>query len=252
MKQPHAEKPNQPETQLEIIPKSTAEKLEGHAKIIRTYINGQRKSTAETFGYAFLAGHRMLVAKEDVPHGNSNPGDGTFAERSAKNRGFKNWVEANFPNITFRSAERWMVFASAIVKKAEEKSDTCRISKTLPLMIGRGKINAKDRPVILEAVKTVMDGKGMLEFMRDSNLLRDPLKPTYHPRKPLDPEAQLAAEKKSAEDLWHLVFGDLALALPQKERLDTPFIKTAIDHLVDAGNELRELLKTRKGGKTES
>lgn len=212
--------------QLEIIPKSNAEKLEGHAKFIRTCVKGQRKGAAEIFGYAFLAGHRMLQAKKDVPHGNSDP-----------NAGLKKWAEANFKDVTYRTLARWMEFARGVSGVLENSEAPA--FKRLPLMLNRSKIKASDRPTILRAVLEVMDGKGMLAFMRDSRLLNDAITPEHNPRKKVSPDQALAAKQKQAAKLWKGVTGDLTLGegvikhLPPEDRYKAAVVcASAVNKLV--------------------
>src|SRR3954471_15634008 len=110
---------------LEVISKAVAEKLEAHAQVIHTLIAAQRRGAAEQFGYAFLAGRALLQAKAIVPNGNSRHPDA----------GFKNWVIANLPEITMRTAENWMLFAESVLSRAQ--MDACNS----PLLLGSVEIN---------------------------------------------------------------------------------------------------------------
>src|SRR5437868_4537349 len=105
---------------LEIIPKAVAEKLDTHADLIHQLIAAQRRGAAEQFGYAFLAGRALLQAKTIIPNGNNR----------FPNAGFKHWVEANLPEITMRTAENWMLFAEAILARAQLDAATS------PLLLG--------------------------------------------------------------------------------------------------------------------
>src|SRR6185437_14300637 len=141
---------------LEVISKAVAEKLEAHAQVIHTLIAAQRRGAAEQFGYAFLAGRALLQAKAIVPNGNSR----------VPNAGFKNWVAANLPEITMRTAENWMLFAESVLSRAQV--DACNA----PLLLGSLEISGTAHDSILKLVPEIMDGKGMIRFMRDSRLLR--------------------------------------------------------------------------------
>ncbi len=141
---------------LEVIPKAIAEKLEAHVNVLHTLIAAQRRGAAEQFGYAFLAGRALLQAKAIVPNGNSR----------APNAGFKNWVAANLPEITMRTAENWMFFADSIIARAQVDAVSS------PLLLGAVEINGSAHDSILQLVPEIMDGRGMMRFMRNSRLLR--------------------------------------------------------------------------------
>jgi hypothetical protein len=232
------------EVQLEILPRSSAEKLDQHAKNIGTYIKGSQKGAGELFGYAYLAGREMLLAKAVIPNGHSH----------SNNAGFKDWIEARFPKFGYRTAARWMQFADsvtlALAEKAgadiSSKSDPGSLSAKQPLVLRKGKLTVRDRASILQAVVSVMDGKTMTDFMRDSRFLRDPEKPTHHPRKPVSPDKALAARKKQALSHWTTTINDLTLGCTVAQYLDIHLIQQALDTLVETGNALRELLKARK------
>lgn len=215
--------------QPELISKTAAETLETHAKFISSCIRGQRKSAAEQFGYAFLAGHRLLLAKADLPHGNSD---------SDLNGGLQRWAERRFRDCPYRTLSRWMVFAEAVTPHLVQ-------TPAAPLMLDRSKIKACDRPVILDAVLRVMDGKGMMKFMRDSRLLRDPEKPLHHPRKPVSPDKAIAAKTKKAGRLWSSIRSDLHLAATVLSLLDDQVLAETLDALVTASNQIRALQRAR-------
>jgi hypothetical protein len=183
--------------QLELIPKSVAEKLEHHAANISLFIAGNRKGAAEQFGYAYLAGREMLAAKPVVPHGNNGNANG----------GFQRWVQARWPKLPYRTAACWMLFADAI----NSHVGVTQLLKEKPLLLKKGRLTVKDRATILQAVPLVMDGKSMTRFMRDSRLLRDPEKPQHHPRKKIAPDKALAAKHKQAVKHWTCIMGDLNL-----------------------------------------
>src|SRR3569833_121408 len=141
---------------LEIISKAVAEKLEAHAEVIHTLIAAQRRGAAEQFGYAFLAGRALLQAKAIVPNGKSR----------LPNAGFKNWVAANLPEITMRTAENWMLFAVSVLSRAQVDASNS------PLLLGAVEINGSSHDSILRLVPVFLDGIGMMRFMLDSRLLR--------------------------------------------------------------------------------
>src|SRR3569833_3139666 len=126
---------------LEIISKAVAEKLEAHAEVIHTLIAAQRRGAAEQFGYAFLAGRALLQAKAIVPNGNA----------SAPNAGFKNWVAANLPEITMRTAENWMLFAESILTRAQVDA------LNSPLLLGSVEIAGSAHDSILQLVREILD-----------------------------------------------------------------------------------------------
>src|SRR3954467_940559 len=136
-------------SKVEIIPKILAEKLEAHARTIREFIAGQRRGAAEQFGFAFLAGRALLQAKGIVPNGN----------HKKPNAGFRIWVEANFPEITVRTAENWMTFANEVMTRAQVAAPDS------PMLLGPGELNGRTHDCVLELVPQVMDGKGMMKFM---------------------------------------------------------------------------------------
>jgi hypothetical protein len=217
-------------TELELIPKSTAEKLDTHVKKIKTFIQGQRKGAAEQFGYAFLAGRQLLQAKSDLPNGNSKDA----------NAGFQKWVEASFPAITHRTATNWMVFAESIMARVELDAPKS------PLLLGVGKLNVKTRNSILDIVPKVMDGKGMMTFMRATRLLLDPEKPEAIPPKPLTAQEKNKAKAEQAKRVWKAIRTDLGTGLKVIKRLEATDLKQMLDDLVDAGNKIREQLKKLK------
>jgi hypothetical protein len=215
---------------IEIIPKAIAEKLEAHAGIIRNLIAAQRRGAAEQFGYAFLAGRALLQAKEIVPNGNLR----------APNAGFKHWVEANFPEITMRTAENWMLFAESILARAQV--DTA----TSPLLLGSVELSGQSHDSILQLVPEVMDGKGMMRFMRDTRLLRPPERPRYVPRKAIS--AREATREKSAQARrhWEAIMADLDTGGNIVARIENVAdLQRYLDLLIDTGNKIRAVLKKR-------
>jgi hypothetical protein len=216
--------------ELELIPKSTAEKLDGHIRQIRTYIAGQRKGAAEQFGYAFLAGRVLLQAKDDLPHGNSDP-----------NAGFQKWVAAQFPEITYRTAANWMVFAESVMAQVQIDAPKS------PLLLGVKKLNVKTRNSILNLVPSVLDGKGMMAFMRSCRLLRDPEKQKHTPTKPATKQEANKAKSEQAKRVWKSIRSDCETGLKVLKWLDADVLQQNIDAFVDAANQCRDQLKKLKG-----
>lgn len=216
-------------TELELIPKSTAEKLDHHVKLVKTFIAGERKSEEELVGYAFLAGRALLQAKADLPHGNSDP-----------NAGFKKWVEAHFPDYSYRTAANRMQFAELVTATLQVDAPKS------PLLLGIKKLNVKSRASILTAVREVMDGKGMMEFMRAGRLLADPEKQKHTAPKPTTKQEKNKAKAEQAKRIWKTITGDLGTGLKVINRLDADELKKALDCTIDAGNKIREQLKKLK------
>jgi hypothetical protein len=215
----------QPHQTLELIPKSTAEKLDAHTKKISAYIDGHRKGAAEMAGYAYLAGLVLLEAKATITHGNGD-----------SNAGFKNWVEARFKKITHRTATNWMGLAQSIQAAAAILPEF----NNSPLLLGIGKINSKNQTVVLNLVRQVMDGKTMMKFLRDSALLRDPEKQKHHPAKAVSAQEANKAKAKLAKRVWDRLRSELDAACKVLSRLEPDDWKKNIDALVDAANRNRE------------
>ena len=219
--------------ELEFIPRIVAEKLEKHANVIHTLIAAQRRGAAEQFGYAFLAGRALLQAKDIVPNGNVK----------TPAAGFKRWVEANFPEITMRTAENWMFFAEAIMARAQTDAVTS------PLMLGSVELNGQSHDSILQLVPEVMDGKGMMHFMRDCRLLRSPPRERHPARKPVSAHEVAREKSAKAHRVWDRIVADLNAGetiLPCIE--DTKDLKCYLETLAEVGNKIRALLKRRSEG----
>lgn len=213
---------------LEVVPRAIAEKLEAHAHVIHTLIAEQRRGAAEQFGYAFLAGRALLQAKAIVPNGNAR----------TPAAGFKHWVEANFPEITMRTAENWMFFAESIMARAHANAATS------PLLIGSMEMSGQSHESILQLVPEVMDGKGMMHFMRECRLLRGPARQRNLQGK--TPAVRQSDEKKSAvaRRVWERIITDLAAGVPSISNIDCAAdLKRYLNALVDAGNKIRAALQ---------
>jgi hypothetical protein len=216
---------------LEVISKAVAEKLEAHAQVIHTLIAAQRRGAAEQFGYAFLAGRALLQAKAIVPNGNSR----------VPNAGFKNWVAANLPEISMRTAENWMLFAESVLSRAQV--DACNA----PLLLGAAEISGTAHDSILKLVPEIMDGKGMVRFMRDSRLLRVARRSRSKPTVMLS-AADISRQKNTrAVRAWERVFVSLEHAtnilrdIQSDESLDR-----YSNLLMEVSNKVRAAIRVRK------
>jgi hypothetical protein len=216
---------------LEIIPKAVAEKLEAHANVIHTLIAAQRRGAAEQFGYAFLAGRALLQAKSIVPNGNAH----------APNRGFKHWVEANLPEITMRTAENWMLFAESILARAQIDAITS------PILLGTVELTGQSHDSILQLVPEVMDGKGMMRFLRHPRLLRRPKRQRHIPCKIVSPRETTREKSAQARRIWESILVELDTGAKIVPRLEnTEDLKRYLGALIDAGNQIRAVLQQRK------
>jgi hypothetical protein len=213
---------------LEVISKSTAEKLEAHAKVIHTLIAAQRRGAAEQFGYAFLAGRALVQAKAIVPNGNIK----------TPNAGFKRWVEVNFPEITLRTAENWMAFAESIMAHAQ------LALLNSPMQLGSVDLNEQSHETILQLVPEVMDGKGMMRFMRECRLLRAP-GPQSEPVHELDlPTVKNGEKSTPARRLWERIMTDLEKGEKILSNIEsTEDLRRYLEAVVNVSGKIRSALK---------
>lgn len=216
---------------LEVISKAVAEKLEAHAEVIHTLIAAQRRGAAEQFGYAFLAGRALLQAKAIVPNGNSR----------VPNAGFKNWVAANLPEITMRTAENWMLFAESVLSRAQVDASNA------PLLLGAAEISGTAHDSILKLVPEIMDGKGMVRFMRDSRLLRVARRLRSKPVVTLS-AAEICRQKNTrAVRAWERIFVSLEKATNLLRDIQTgENLTRCLNPLMNASNEIRAAIKVRE------
>jgi hypothetical protein len=213
---------------LEVIPKSIAEKLEAHAKVIHTLIAAQRRGAAEQFGYAFLAGRALLQAKAIVPNGNLK----------TPHAGFKRWVDANFPEITMRTAENWMAFAESIMAHAHLSATNSS------LQLGSIDLNEQSHESILQLIPEVMDGKGMMRFMRECRLLRAPAPQPASSQNPGSPDPANQDESVPARRLWERITADLKKGELILSNIDSAEdLKRYLEALVSAAGKIRAALK---------
>lgn len=213
---------------LEVISKAVAEKLEAHVQVIQTLIAAKRRGAAEQFGYAFLAGRALLQAKAIVPNGNSR----------RPNAGFRNWVAANLPEITLRTAENWMLFAESILSRAQVDVPSS------PLLLGAVQIECSAHDSILKLVSEIMDGKGMMRFMRDSRLVLTPKRARKIPGKIVSAAQQRVEKNVRARRFWERVLASIDQAvkiLPHIEN-SQDLIRYS-EHLAEAGDHIRKVVR---------
>jgi len=163
-------------------------------KIIE-YDAGCRQAFGEQMGYAFLAGLALNRAKDLVPHGNSG------------GPGFTKWREANLPEISERSARRYMEFSGKLILSypAVGKTATVAVFKSERLELPEGALPEQEQKAVLQAVHDAADGKTLTEMYRDLGIIREAKKQQHHPRKPTTPEQELeAARTAAAETVLHL------------------------------------------------
>jgi hypothetical protein len=214
---------------LEVISKAVAEKLEAHAEVIHNLIAAQRRGAAEQFGYAFLAGRALLQAKSIVPNGNSR----------LPNAGFKNWVAANLPEITMRTAENWMLFAESIISRAQVDAGNS------PLLLGTLDMNGSAHDSVLKLVPEIMDGRGMMRFMRDTRLLRV-TKRSRKSKQKMDPASVRRENAVRARRLWERIVAELEEAcscLANVERVED--LNRYLKSLLAASSTVRVAAKVR-------
>lgn len=141
---------------LELIPAGDAKtehRLSALKKNIAVCESGIIRSGAQMFGYAYIQGAALREAAELVPHGK-----------------LEKWVEQNFPTISARTATRRVEFANRIDLKSATVAD---LKEVKPLISSAKKLKKTDEANILKVVTEVMDGKGMMEFMRAGKFIAD-------------------------------------------------------------------------------
>lgn len=217
------------------LPAATEKQLELHKKNIRLYTDGVRRSGAQFFGYAFLAGREINLAAELLPHGELLP-----------------WIQQNFPAVSEPATRIWRNFS----KELESKFVTITNLPTAGLLKNPTKpkksFSEKECSLITETVNKVMDGKGMMEFMRGCKLLREPKAHTHTPPKPLSPEEITKAELEQAEAVVDALVGDINLILVEQKDVASVLTivspkkrKELLDAAVTLNNKLRELEKSK-------
>jgi hypothetical protein len=212
---------------LALIEKEAAEELDQLKARIVEYDREFHSAFQRQMGFAFLAGAALLRAKEIVPHGQ-----------------FMAWREAEL-SVERSSAERYMKFADAV-----GKFPTVGNLKEVKLL-GEGEpLTAAQQKKITEAVHELADGKTLTEMYRDLGVIRQPEKPKHHPRKPVDPGADLDAQKAWSLDLrnaWSAPLRVFLTALADEEgdhvHLPKKEWQACLDILTEATAEARKRLK---------
>jgi hypothetical protein len=179
---------SQKETKFELMPAPSAaveKRLAAHKKNLAAYVKGMQSGAAQLFGYRFLAGREMLMARELLPHGE-----------------LRSWVEEQFPGISERTSRNWMAFAEAVLAKTATVADLKSVAGPLQLDSGKVRFSAKEHSLIARLVPDIMDGAGMVEFMREARLLKEPPKATHHPIK-MTAKDKAEAERREAQDTIH-------------------------------------------------
>jgi hypothetical protein len=140
-----------------------------------------------------------------------------------------------------RTAENWMLFAESILSRAQV--DACNA----PLLLGTVEINGTAHDSILKLVPEIMDGKGMMRFMRDSRLLRVIRRARNQPNTPHCARDILRQKNARARCVWDRILVNL-----DKAAKKLPDIESAGDlnryatFLTEASHKLRAAIKARK------
>ena len=212
-------------SEVEVTQADTIAKLHEHKKKISTYLVGEKKGAAELFGYAFLAGREMLLAKDTIAHGNA--GD--------PNAGLMQWMKLEFPKLAYRTCGKRMVFAREVIKAAEALPPR----KKRPLQLDSA--TEKNFDAILKLMPAVMDGKSMSEFMRDRRLLKNAEKQKHHPVK-ITKQEQAKAKAAQARRVWSAWRSD-SESLRTLKLLAVEDLQRTLDAAVGVSNKCRELLR---------
>lgn len=123
--------------------------LAAKTKQFSTWYAKMRASAAQAIGYRVLCGHVLNEAKESLAHGE-----------------FEDYVEKQF-GIPKSTQQCWREFSElflAEMLKTDQKYNVVLLKKSTPRAV----------EMILELAPRIMDGKGMIEFMRDCKLLAKP------------------------------------------------------------------------------
>lgn len=182
-------------------PDQVAVRLETHAKEVDAYLQGERIGLLQHEGYKFLAGCKFLEIKEETSHGNAVNGEG-----------FVKFCQRRFLNVPHRTITFRMDFATKVLARAKEIPGF----KHQPLVLGRptAQLSVEQQEAILKMVPEIMDGRGMVEFMQDMKLLKEPelagglrasAEQLAKPRKPSAAEIAKAADELTRERAGWLV-----------------------------------------------
>jgi hypothetical protein len=142
-----------------------------------------------------------------------------------------------------RTAENWMLFAESILARAQADAASS------PLLLGTVELSGSSHDSILQLVPEVMDGKGMMRFMRETRLLRPPERPRYVPRTPVSARETSKEKSAQARRYWESILTDLDTGGNILARIEsTADLERYLDMLIDTGNKIRALLKKRSEG----
>ncbi len=210
-------------------------KLAVHKKNIRAYANGVDRSGAQLFGYAFLAGNEMNLAADILPHGQ-----------------LLAWIENSFPDLSNGTVGRWRNFADTV------KAKFPTVGNLKPLQLKK-KFSKVEQEEILKAIPQIMDGQGMVEFMRSCKLLNEP-KPiggdtrqtlpdgSHPPAPPRKPNAQEQAQ--AADETVRVIYGGYLKTLIEDRENFILCKLSAINELEDLrlalGRKIEAVKKERK------
>lgn len=142
---------------LELTPSETAtveKQIAADVKMIRFAIKGNERARNLFFAYAAIAGARANHIMEITAHGQ---GEKILAKE--------------FP-LAERTLRRWREFATDVEANMIAKGATVALL-TAPKASQKAP-TAKDAEAVQQAVLEVMDGQGMIEFMRASKALKEP------------------------------------------------------------------------------
>lgn len=204
---------------------------EQRAERIISYHRGGRRAAGQQVVFAYLAGAELLAQKEECAHG-----------------AFIKWVEENLPDITVRTAQRYMGFAESLQAEVATVANL-----DLPrLQLTNGDAQAAEIEKVAAAIKEVADGKTLTELYRGFGLIREPKKQEYNPPRHT-PEELAAKAEEAAEGFANTLIGDcetFRASTETKSLLKTPKLKELLDALVATTADIRLLLKARgKGAK---
>lgn len=154
--------------ELELVSLTAAQEkqLAAHKKNLDLYFGGLQRSKAELLGYAFLIGNELNQAKDVLPHGR-----------------FEAFVEERY-QLPKPTQHRWREHATCVVEKWEQitagqsptvgKSTTVVLLKSPLDLAGKKKFSKKEQAAILEIIPEIMERKGMVQFIQDCKLMREP------------------------------------------------------------------------------
>lgn len=171
----------------EIVPTLNADGLR-HIDRVKAYHAGTIGGFKQQMGYAFLAGRELNILKEIVPHGE-----------------FLATCKEYLPDLSDRTARRYMQFSEALQLTLGGKTDTMSNLKLLP----SGELSEEAEKSILAAVHEAADGKTITELYRDLGVIRDKKPPEHTPPKELTPEETIAARREQANAILNICAGQM-------------------------------------------